>query len=791
MAGLEERAGWLIDLYADPRDDLVVWILAEDGARLRLHQPFPITFYAAGPAADLRELWRFLQSDPAPLHLARGERHDLFAGRAIPVLAVRVACPADLGPVFHRAAERFPDLTYYDADITLSLRYAAVTGAFSLSFCRVAYEPSGRLREIESLGTPWELDPPALPLRILAVEPDVNPSHAPPQRLTVCCGNHTYSLDLRPERPLLLNLRGLLREHDPDLLLTTWGDTWLLPELMRLSREHRLPLPLNRDPCRGVIRKEEKVYFSYGQVIHRGQQVHLAGRWHIDRANAMLWGDYGLEGIFELARITGLPVQTVARTSPGTGISSMQILTALRQGVLVPWHKQQTEDSRSAMDLFYADQGGLVYQPLIGLHRDVAEIDFVSMYPSIMVHYNISPETVGADRPGAEEIPELHMRVDRSHPGLVPLTLKPLLEKRIELKHRIAGLPAWNPQRKRYAAWASAYKWLLVTCFGYLGYKNARFGRIEAHQAVTAYGRETLLLAKEAAEEQGFTVLHLYVDGMWVKRPGASQVADFQPLLDRIAEVTRLPIALDGVYRWVAFLPSRRDARMPVANRYFGVFQDGSLKTRGIDSRRLDTPPFISRVQMAMLELLAGAEDAGALPAKLPGALGLLRRAAADLRAGRIPVADCVVTQKLSRTLEEFRSASPAARALAQLGAAGKSLRPGQRVRFLYIRGDQRVHAWDLPDTPPPEALDHERYLTLLLRAASNILQPLGLEEAVLRDWVLGGAVYLGLPGCWRLEDGLDPGVGLGLLPPPQNLPLPILGDTGWLPEESVRAGRD
>jgi DNA polymerase II len=60
-----------------------------------------------------------------------------------------------------------------------------------------------------------------------------------------------------------------------------------------------------------------------------------------------------------------------------------------------------------------------------------------------------------------------------------------------------------------------------VTCFGYLGYKNARFGRIEAHEAVTAYGREALLRAKEAAEDMGFTVLHMYVDGLWVQEAGA------------------------------------------------------------------------------------------------------------------------------------------------------------------------------------------------------------------------------------------------------------------------------
>jgi DNA polymerase II len=54
----------------------------------------------------------------------------------------------------------------------------------------------------------------------------------------------------------------------------------------------------------------------------------------------------------------------------------------------------------------------------------------------------------------------------------------------------------------------TAIKWMLVSRFGYLGYKNARFGRIEAHEAVTAFGRGKLLRAKEMAERKGYRMLH-------------------------------------------------------------------------------------------------------------------------------------------------------------------------------------------------------------------------------------------------------------------------------------------
>jgi DNA polymerase-2 len=743
-----ERTGWLLDVFDDPHDGLVLWFLGEDGGRYRLHQPFQVRFYAAGDAARLRALEEHLHSQPVAVRLEHIQRRDMFVEQPVDALQVEVQQTAAQPSLFNDCANLFPDLTYYDADLLLALRYGAATGVFPLAYCAASWREDGRLLAIRALDSPWELDPPAAPLRILSMEPDANPSHTRPGSLHLRAGGRDYSLALTPERPFLHNLRAILESYDPDLLLTNWGDTWLLPYLLDLARRWEIPLPINREPGRGVARRGERTYFSYGQVIHRGQQVLLFGRWHIDQCNAMLWGDYGLEGVLELARVTGLPAQTAARVSPGTGISSMEILTALRQDILVPWHKQQAEGKRTALDLFYSDQGGLVYQPLLGLHRDVAEIDFISMYPSIMVHFNISPETIGSHSPSAENVPALGLSIDREHTGMVPQTLKPLLDKRIALKGRLAELPAWDPRRRRYKVYASAHKWLLVTCFGYLGYKNARFGRIEAHQAVTAYGREVLLLAKEAAEAQGCTVLHLYVDGLWVSRPGASRVADFQPLLDEIAARSGLPIALDGIYRWVAFLPSRRNERIPVANRYFGVFQDGSLKVRGIEARREDTPPFIVQTQMEMLEILAQAPDADALPDYLPMALARLRRSLNDLNTGRLALEDCLVTQKVSRTLEEFRTPSPAAVALAQLQAAGKSLRPGQRIRFLYLRGEPRVQAWDTPDLPPVAALDTARYRTLLLRAASTILQPLGMDETLLRDWMSDRAVALPLP--WK-----------------------------------------
>ena len=748
MPSGNEIQGWLLDLYADPDQGVIVWILDQSGTkRHRLHQPFPTSFFVHGSSAELRALWRHLESLSMPLQLSRAERQDLFVDHPLAVLRVTAPSPPAQERVFNHLKRTFPGLTYYDADISIDIRFAAQNGIFPLARCRALADDQGRIQDLETLDSPWSIDNPPAPLLVMSLAPDANPSHREPTRLNVHLGGKDYSFPFSDERGLLVKLRALLLRYDPDLLLTVWGDNWLIDRLFQLMDKHHIHLPLNRERGREVERREERFYHSYGGVIYRGPQARLFGRLHISTENTVMYHDYGLEGVFEMSRVTSLRVQTAARVSPGTGISSMQILTALRQEVLVPWHKQQVEWSKSAYNLLQSDRGGMVFQPTVGLHANVAEIDFISMYPSIMEHFNISPETIGKQGANSTFVPELELTISQDHSGLVPDTLRPLLEKRIHLKQALAGMNPRDARFRAYQAQSSAHKWLLVTCFGYLGYKNARFGRIEAHEAVTAYGREALLRAKEAAEDLGFRVLHMYVDGLWVQKEGAEKIADFQPLLEEILDRTGLPTSLDGIYRWIAFLSSRPDPRVPVANRYFGLFQNGTWKVRGIELRRSDTSKWVKKVQREILELLEQAPGASQLPGRLPQVHALLQDRLRSLREHKVPLEELLVSQKLSRALEEYRVPSPAAKAAAQLAGIDKHLIAGQQVRFLYTRGQPGVFAWDLTEKPRPEAIDTDQYAELLCRAVFTLLQPLGVKEQTLRWWMFSNAGYGAPPG--------------------------------------------
>ncbi|MDE3090528.1 MAG: hypothetical protein KGJ80_14195, partial [Chloroflexota bacterium] len=676
--------GWIFDVYPTERD-MAVWVIDPDSRAHFLRDTFAPAFFVGGDTRELRAVARFLIDQHWSVKLARVERTDLFLGHDIAVLQVAVTPPALFPTIFQRVARLKPDLTYYNCDVALPQMYFYARKTFPLAFCHLVVSDDNRIIELATDDSPWALDYPLPPLRRMALRLEgdaLNPNHGYRAPIEIETEDETRTLNGDDPRELLQTLRGLLVQHDPDVIVTEWGDSFILPQLLKMARQFGIALPFNRDPTRLPQFRPAQSYFSYGRIVYKTSAQTLCGRWHIDTHNAFLTDDYGLEGAFEVARLTHIPVQRVVRTSTGTGISAMEIATAYRRDVLVPWHKQEPEAWKSALDLIQSDKGGLVYQPIIGLHAEVAEIDFVSMYPSIMARFNVSPETVGCACCGDHRVPEIGHSICARRRGLVPETIAPLSRKRIQYKARLREMDAQDPARELYRRRQSAHKWLLVTCFGYLGYKNARFGRIEAHESVTAYGRECLLRAKEITEAHGFRVLHGMVDSLWVQKRGATQDA-YAALLAEITRATRLPIALEGIYRWVAFLPSRVDAQMSVANRYVGVFEDGEIKMRGIEARRRDTPPLLRAMQIEMLNLLTAARSREDYAARVPEVIEIACAYVDALRSGKVRHQDLVITKHISKDPAEYTRNNLTAIVAKELVGRGVSLSAGESIQYI------------------------------------------------------------------------------------------------------------
>jgi len=413
----------------------------------------------------------------------------------------------------------------------------------------------------------------------------------------------------------------------------------------------------------------------------------------------------------------------------------------IKDDVLIPRNKRIPEAFKSAYELLVGDRGGFVYEPRMGIHEGVGEVDFSSMYPFLMAKHNISAETVLCKCcPDSKlHIPELGYHICEKRVGIVPKVLRLAIGKRMtykRLKKEVSDARLKEVYEKRQAA----LKWILVTCFGYLGYRNAKFGTVDGHIGVCAFGRQAFLRTAHIAERRGFTIIHGVVDSLWLKKEGAT-THEYVDLCREVSGRLGLPLSFEGRYKWIVFLPSRIHPNVAVLNRYYGVKEDGSVKVRGLEVRRRDTPKFVYDAQMEMIKVLTAANDSKAFVKKIPDALKVVKEYRRRLIDGEVSIWDLIVTKRLSKNLEDYKQKVSQVIAAEQLLKEGVEVSAGKSVKFLFTsaenkRHEHRVRAKELIEEGVNS--DVRKYLPLLYSAASSILSPFDYSTKDVYDSVRG-----------------------------------------------------
>ena len=739
---VEKMEGWLFDAYPEP-EGIRVWIAGRDGRRRSALDAWRPAFHVGGTPDQLKRALRLL---PGAAELAWTERRELFSGETLRVLQVRV-------PVLERDAlvRRLAalELPLYDADIHLVQAYHYERGHFPLALCVFELD-GGALKSFELKDDPWAPDYELPELRTMHVALSgseiagkLDPNHAARGRLVLGMDGRSHELE-GGMADQLETLARRLKEWDPDVITTEYGDSVLMPQLDRLAKEHRVRLDFSRDAERGMAGRGERSFYTYGRTVYQGGARYLFGRWHLDVRNSFMLRETSATGLYEIARIAKIPVQRAARCTIGTSLSSMQMAWAWTNGILIPMEKQQAEDFRPATDLLVADKGGLVYAPEMGWHRNVVEYDFTSMYPQMMVDRNISPETVNCACCPENVVPEIGHNLCVKRRGLVPSVLAPILAKRARYK---ALYKAGGPGAAVYKARADAHKWTLVCCFGYLGFKNARFGKIEAHECVTAWGREVLLRAKDCVERRGHRMLHALVDALWIQLGTEDDLETLRLAVEKEAEC---PLALEGVYEWIRYCPSKADALAGVPGRYFGAFKTGELKIRGLALRRRDTPGLLKAMQRELLEVLAHVPPGSDLRRNVPALLEIVEDYRLRVREGRVSADELAIAFHLSKTPDEYVHDTVSSLAAKQLAAAGATLHAGETVRYVITNASDKVKEWrSKPLALMENGLEYDvkKYLQLLERAAFEILD--GLIPAPAPQKKAASSAFLELPLTW------------------------------------------
>ncbi len=407
-----------------------------------------------------------------------------------------------------------------------------------------------------------------------------------------------------------------------------------------------------------------------------------------------LWFDphdnlVGVWGLIEWMRVSTLPYHMAHGAAIGKVLTAAEAREAYKRRYLLDPKAPRTEHARSLRRLLEADMAGAARIPRPGLYWGVIQLDYSSLYPSLIARYNISAETVGRrDCVLYEEAPVVGHRICHSLRGLVSTVLHRLVERRRRIKEASPGDP-------RVAERAEALKWILVSGFGYLGYRNSLFGSITAYEAVTAYARWALAVAEETAEEHGYRVIHSIIDSIFLRpTPGAEPIEE---VTRRVEEAVGVPLRIDARYNWL-YIPATLKGTGAV-NKYYGSLVEGGVKLRGIMAVRSDTPPLIAGAQLSAIRALAKARD----PVEWPGALREAERRLEWYRdliaSGRAPVRGLVIEKTPD---PDAARGSPWRKASATL-----PIRP-RRIRYVVTpRGPQHVSRM-------PLGYDKTYYLRLL-----------------------------------------------------------------------------
>ena len=743
--------GWILDVYPSALGEFAVWIIAENGERVRLTDSFNPKIYISGKAESLERLAAQLLDDGAVVSWDFVRRHAKATDSEPSQVLEVILEDCRRSPSFTQRvlkSGKYLQYNVFNCDLKHEQLYFYEHDVFPLALVDVKSE-NARLK-FSLLDSAETVDYEIPPLKIarmdveVAKQAKISKISDPIGKITVSQDGRGETIDSGDEKDKLLQLVQTIKELDPDILITKGGDSYLFTYLVRRATINGVldKLVLGRDDTPLAAKNVRgRTLFSYGRTFYRAPMRRLYGRVHVDERNTFILNECGLDGLFEIARTCRVSLHTAARSSIGSSMASIQFYQAMKDNVLIPRNKSIPEAFKSALELLVGDRGGFVYEPEVGVHDDVGEVDFASMYPTVMVNNNISAETVLCKCcPDSKiRIPGLGYNICEKKTGIVPKALKPVIDKRLRYK-KLKSETQDEKLREIFDNRQTALKWILVTCFGYLGYKNARFGTVDGHIGVCAFGRDAFLKASRIAEKGGFRIVHGIVDSLWLKKEGATN-EEYQMLCKKIGAETKIPLSFEGRYNWIVFLPSKMHPNVGVLNRYYGTMETGKIKARGLEVRRRDTPRFVHSAQTEMLEVLAEAKNSTEFRAKIPDALKVLREYRRKLLNDEVSVWDLVITKHLSKDPRRYKQMVSQVIAAKQLIKEGVEVSAGKNVRFLYTsaenkRYERRVIAEELIEKSTDS--DIKKYLLLLYASAANMFSPLGYSVKTVYDEVRG-----------------------------------------------------
>lgn len=221
------------------------------------------------------------------------------------------------------------------------------------------------------------------------------------------------------------------------------------------------------------------------------------------------------------SKLVGQPLFDISRMTTGQMVEWYLICCAYEKNNIIPNKPNNMEYSERRGDNKVA--GGYVKEPEKGLFEHLAYLDFKSLYPSIIISKNISPDTI-TDGEGLSEdeyytCSENGFKFLKEPAGFIPSIIGDILDERQKIK-KLMKQTTKPEDYKAYDFEQQGLKRLANSMYGAYGYSRFRWYKKECAAAITAWGREYIQDAMKKAEEYGFKPVYADTDGFYATYMG-------------------------------------------------------------------------------------------------------------------------------------------------------------------------------------------------------------------------------------------------------------------------------
>ncbi len=435
-----------------------------------------------------------------------------------------------------------------------------------------------------------------------------------------------------------------------------------------------------------------------------------------------------------IARIARMPIDDIARMGVSQWIRSLLYYEHRQRNALIPKREELEKKSSGVVtDAVIKDKkyrGGLVVDPIEGIHFDVTVMDFASLYPSIIKVRNISYETVRCahDECKTNTIPQTNHWVCTKRNGMTSLLIGSLRDLRVNYFKSLANNETLSEEeRQQYTVVSQALKVILNASYGVMGAEIFPLYFLPAADATTAIGRNIILETIKKCEAVGVQVLYGDTDSLFVKNPTSEQI---QKVIVETKKSFGVDLEVEKEYRYVV-LSSRK-------KNYLGVTKSGKVDVKGLTGKKSHTPPFIKTLFYELLDILSTVEDIKDFEQAKKQISGKIAEWAKKVQGKEIPLSDLAFNVMMSKAISDYTKTIPQHIRAAKLLESKRVIKKGDIISYVKILNKPGVKPVEMARK---EEIDPKKYMEFMESTLDQITSSMGLDF----DTILGKPKQTGL----------------------------------------------